>query len=78
LPGGRSATITGNLTLNGVTAPVTIAASFSGAGMGMTKALTVGFHGSTTIKRSAFGLVGYVPLISDAVQLDITAAFEKK
>ena len=77
LPGGRSATITGNLTLNGVTAPVTIAASFSGAGMGMTKALTVGFHGSTTIKRSAFGLVGYVPLISDAVQLDITAAFEK-
>ncbi|WP_295639693.1 YceI family protein [Novosphingobium sp.] len=78
LPGGRSATITGNLTLNGVTAPVTIAANFSGAGMGMTKALTVGFHGSTTIRRSVFGLAGYVPLISDAVRLDITAAFEKK
>ena len=79
LPGGRSATITGNLTLNGVTAPVTIAASFSGAGVnGMSKAATVGFHGSTTIRRSVFGLTGYVPLISDAVRLDITAAFETK
>ena len=78
-PGGRSATISGNLTLNGVTAPVTIAASFVGAGTnGMTKAATVGFHGSTTIKRSVFGIAGYVPLISDAVRLDITAAFEKK
>lgn len=78
-PGGTSATITGNLTLNGVTAPVTIAATFAGAGGNpMTKAATVGFHGSTTIRRSTFGIVGYVPLISDAVRLDMTAAFEKK
>ena len=79
LPGGRSATITGKLTLNGVTAPVTIAAVFVGAGTNMmSKAATVGFHGTTTIRRSVFGIAGYVPLISDAVRLDITTAFEKK
>lgn len=77
-PDKRSATITGNLTLNGVTAPVTIAAKFAGAGVSFNKAETVGFHGTTTISRSAFGIGFFVPLVSDAVKLDITAAFEKK
>ena len=76
---GTSATVNGNLTLNGVTKPVTIAATFAGAGVGpMNKAQTVGFHGKSTIKRSEFG-VGYgVPMVSDEVELDITIAFEKK
>ena len=76
---GNSATVNGNLTLNGVTKPVSLDATFVGAGNNiMTKAPTVGFSGKATIKRSDFGISGYVPLVGDAVTLDITIAFEKK
>jgi polyisoprenoid-binding protein YceI len=76
---GTSAAVTGDFTLNGVTKPVTIAASFVGAGTNMmSKAQTVGFSGKATIKRSDFGLASFIPLVSDEVQLDITIAFEKK
>jgi polyisoprenoid-binding protein YceI len=72
------ATITGDLTLNGVTRPVTIAAEFTGAGPHpMNKRLNVGFEGRATIKRSEFGIGYGIPLVSDQVELDITAAFEK-
>jgi len=77
---GQTATITGNLTLNGVTRPVTLAARFYGAGtmpaqMGGKE--NVGFTATTTIKRSEFGVAGALPLVSDAVTLDIVAAFQK-
>ncbi len=81
IPGsdGMSAQVNGNLTLNGVTKPVSLAARFVGAGPAMmTKAPTVGFHGKTSIKRSDFGLGGFIPLVGDAVDLEITVAFEKK
>lgn len=75
---GVSAVINGDLTLNGVTKPVVIAATFAGAGTSMSKKPTVGFHGTAEIKRSDFG-VGYgIPLVSDEVKLDITIAFEKQ
>lgn len=77
---GQTAKISGNLTLNGVTKPVVLDASFAGAGkmpaqMGGKE--TVGFHAKTTIKRSEFGIAYGLPMVSDAVALDITAAFEK-
>jgi polyisoprenoid-binding protein YceI len=76
---GVSAAVTGNLTLNGVTKPVTLAAKFSGAGNHMmTKVPTVGFHGEAVIKRSDFGVAYGVPFVSDEVALTITIAFEKK
>lgn len=76
---GLSATVNGDLTLNGVTKPVAIAATFSGAGNGpMNKAATVGFHGTSTIKRSDFNVKYGIPFVSDEVKLDITVAFEKK
>lgn len=75
---GKSAVIEGKLTMNGVTRPVTIAATFSGAGKNpLSRKQTVGFHGLTTIKRSEWGLSGDVPVISDNVELTITVAFEK-
>lgn len=74
----RSAVIEGRLSMNGVTRPVTIAATFTGAGKNpLSGKQTVGFHGMTTIKRSDWGMAGDVPVISDAVELTITAAFEK-
>lgn len=75
---GTTAEITGNLTLHGVTRPVTLDAQFTGAGtQPMNKKLNVGFSGVTTIKRSEFGIGKYVPLVSDEVELAITVAFEK-
>jgi len=74
---GRSAHIDGNLTLNGVTKPVAIHAEFAGAG-NMMGSETVGFHGRAVIKRSDFGISNGIPLVGDEVELDITAAFEKK
>lgn len=73
---GRTAYILGNLTLNGVTAPVAIQATFNGAGSMMGKE-TVGFEGRAMIRRSVFGINGALPLVGDEVELDITAAFEK-
>lgn len=79
-PNGTSARITGDLTLNGVTKPVVIDAKFTGAGNAMMppRRLTLGFEGTTTIKRSDFGIGFGIPMVSDEVELDITAAFEKQ
>lgn len=76
--GPNKAMITGDLTLNGITKPVKIAAEFTGAGSHpMSKHLNIGFEGRAAIKRSDFGIAFGIPLVSDLVELDITAAFEK-
>lgn len=77
---GTKAKITGNLTFNGVTRPVTLDASFYGAGtmpQQMGGKENVGFRATGTIKRSEFGLGFGVPMVGDEVKLDISAAFEK-
>ena len=73
---GTSATIVGDLTLNGQTHAVTIAARFKGAGTFPGGKPTVGFQGKATISRSQWGISTGVPLVSDAVELDISAPFE--
>ena len=73
------AVITGDLTLNGVTKPVTFEAEFVGAGQNpFNKKATVGFEAETQIKRSDFAVNYGIPFVSDAVELDISAAFEKQ
>ena len=73
---GNTAKITGNLTIKDQTKPVTIDATFVGAGTNpMNKKLNFGFRGTTTIKRSDFGLGYATPIVADAVKLDINAAF---
>lgn len=75
-----AAKITGNLTLNGVTKPVTLDARFYGAGkapkeMGGQEML--GFEAEAKIKRSDFGVSMGIPMVSDEVELDIVAGFLK-
>lgn len=73
------ATITGNLTLNGVTRPVIFEAEFTGAGNNpFNKKATIGFEAETEIKRSDFGVNYGIPFVSDEVELDISVAFEKQ
>lgn len=75
---GMAAKITGDLTLNGVTKSVVLDTKFSGAGNNpYSKKATVGFHATTTIKRSEFGINTAIPYVSDEVELDISVAFEK-
>ncbi len=77
LTSGGEATITGNLTLHGVTKPVVLHAHLVGAGVNpLDKAYTVGFQASGTIKRSDFGVSLYAPALGDEVELSIAGAFE--
>jgi len=76
---GQEAKITGDLTMNGVTRPVTIDAEFTGAGAHpFNMRQTVGFEGEATIKRSEWNLGGFIPMVGDEVELEITVAFEKQ
>jgi polyisoprenoid-binding protein YceI len=73
------ATITGNLTLHGVTRPVVLHAHLVGAGVNpIDHQYTVGFQASGTIKRTDFGVSLYAPAVGDDVQLSIAGAFELK
>lgn len=76
-PSGQNATIEGNLTLNGVTKPVTLQAKFYGAGKGMNGKENIGFSATGTLKRSEFGIGFGIPAIGDEVKLKIAAAFQK-
>ena len=76
---GHTGKVTGDLTLHGVTRPVTLDVVFNGAGKGVPAGETrAGFSATTTIKRSDFGVTKYVPLIGDQVQLVIEAEFKKQ
>ena len=79
LDGKGEATVTGDLTLNGVTKSVPLKVKFNGAGVNpIDKKYTVGFEVSGTLKRTDFGVSKYAPLVSDEVKIIISAAFEKQ
>jgi len=76
--GPTSAVVTGDLTLHGVTKPVTLDAKFNAGGSNpMSKKYTVGFDAHGKINRSDFGVKAFVPMVSDQVDITISAAFEK-
>jgi len=77
--GKDKAKVTGNLTLHGVTKPVTLDVTLVGAGVNpLSKKVTVGFDATGTLKRSEFGVKTYVPLIGDDLHLTIAGAFERQ
>ena len=77
--GPNAAKVNGDLTLHGVTKPVTLTVAFNGAGDNpLDKKYTAGFEATGKIKRSDFGVTKFVPLIGDTVDLTISAAFEKQ
>lgn len=74
-------TMTGDLTLHGVTKPVTLDVTFDGAGRGIGPLGTrLGFSGSTQIKRSDFGISNFVlnQFTGDDVDVIFEVEFEKK
>jgi polyisoprenoid-binding protein YceI len=76
--GPAAGTITGDLSLHGVTKPVTLEATFNGGGQNpMTKAYVLGFNAVGHLKRSEFGISTYVPAVGDDVTLTISAEFDR-
>jgi polyisoprenoid-binding protein YceI len=77
--GDATANVTGDLTLNGTTAPVMLAVEFVGAGTNpFNKKETVGFHARAMMDRTQWGINYAAPLVSKDVELTISAAFEKQ
>jgi polyisoprenoid-binding protein YceI len=77
--GPTTGRMTGELTLHGVTRPVVLDVTFNGgfaAAMGG-PGYDIGFHATTTIKRSDFGLdkMMWTGFVSDEVKLTIEAMF---
>ncbi len=71
--GANGLKIVGNLTVHGVTKPVTLNAKINKIGENpMSKKASAGFDATTTIKRSEFGVDKYVPGVSDEIPVHIT------
>ncbi len=71
--GDSTANITGDLTLNGVTKPVTLAATLTQTGdHPMEGKPWAGFNASTTLVRSEFELGMFAPYVSDEVEVQIS------
>lgn len=70
--GEKTGIIEGKLTLRGVTKPVKLVVTFNKKGVNpVNEKVTVGFSATTSIQRSDFGVVEYLPGIGDKVELDI-------
>ena len=71
--GTNKLTVTGDLTVKGITKPVVLDVTVNGAGEHpMAKVPSVGFDATTTLKRSDFGVGAYAPAVSDDVKVRIT------
>ena len=77
MTGAKTADVTGDLTLLGVTKPVTLKVTFNGgmASHPFSKKPAVGFSATGTVKRSEFGMTNGIPVVSDDVNLVIEAEF---
>jgi polyisoprenoid-binding protein YceI len=77
--GPTTADVVGELTLHGVTHPITLKATFAKGGVfPMNQKYMVGFQATGHVKRSEFGVSKYVQFgLADDVQLIISAPFER-
>ena len=65
--------VSGDLTIHGVTRPVTLDVTINKIGMHpMAQRAAAGFDASTTIKRTDFGISKYAPNVSDEIQIHIS------
>ncbi len=76
--GEGTADIAGDLTLNGVTKPVVIAATFIGEGKDPWGGYRAGFEGSTTLKLKDFGITKDLGPASESVELIISVEGVRK
>ena len=71
--GGNKFKVTGDLTVHGVTHPIVLDATLNKVGVHpMSKAQSIGFDATASLKRSDFGVGAYVPSVSDEITIRIT------
>jgi len=76
--GPAHGTLEGELTIRGVTRPVTLDVTFNGYGRNpLTKADTIGFSAHGAFSRAQFGLATWYPAVGNDVQVRIEAEFER-
>lgn len=71
MTGAKTAKVTGDLTLRGVTKPVVLNVTLNQVGPNMMKLPTIGFSATGTVKRSDFGMTAYLPNLGDEVKIEI-------
>jgi len=69
---GNRYEIKGNLTLHGVTRPLTVKVRYTGAGQGMQGEYRAGFETTFTIKRSDFGMKTLLGPVGDEVRITVS------
>jgi polyisoprenoid-binding protein YceI len=79
MTGKNTGDVTGDLTLLGITKPVTLNVTFNGAYLKkpFVEAPGIGFSATATLKRSDWGFKTYVPMIGDDVTLLIETEFHQ-
>jgi polyisoprenoid-binding protein YceI len=76
IDGATTAKVVGDLTVKGVTKPVTLDVTINrAADDDFAKGYKLGFSGKTAIKRSDFGVDKYTPFVGDDVEIVIEAEF---
>ena len=76
--GDAAAKVTGDLTLNGVTKPVTLDVTLRRLGESPVTGLpTAGFRATGTMKRSDFNLGAFAPAVSDEVEIEVNVEAQK-
>ncbi len=71
--------VTGDLTIHGVSKPVTLDVSLNAIGEHpMRKTAAIGFDATTTLSRSEFGVGKYTPAVGDSVAVSITVEANAK
>lgn len=76
--GADTADLPGQLTLLGVTRPVTLKVKFNGFGKGMDGQPRIGFAATGAIKRSDFGMKAFIPAVGDDVALQVDLELARK
>lgn len=69
--GDQPVSIDGNLTIKGITRPVTLTITHFKHGLNMMRREQIGADAMTVVKRSEFGLTEFVPLVGDEVTIDV-------
>lgn len=73
-----TAEVQGNLTLHGVTKPITLHVNLNKMGQNpVNDKMSVGFSADTAINRSDFGIKGFLPMVGDKVHLVIDIEAQK-
>ncbi len=68
--GEKTGTMNGDLTMHGVTLPVTFEVTWNGSGPHLSGKYQIdGFEARATIKRSEFGMDKFIPWVADEVEI---------